>query len=145
MADEEQQIAQGIAQAFETMSERLSRELERAFAHSIRWPNWSCKRRNSNSRSCPSLASRRRQWKRSPASSRRCEATKSTATTNCYNQHAAAIEQLLQSQMKFAQHADGHAAQYDQLFTALSNRLDAVEKEAFGPNYRPQPSTPPIN
>ena len=27
----------------------------------------------------------------------------------------------------------------------VSNRLDAVEKEAFGPNYNYQPSTPPLN
>jgi hypothetical protein len=31
MTDDEQRIAQGIARAFETMSDRLSRELERAF------------------------------------------------------------------------------------------------------------------
>ncbi len=33
--------------------------------------------------------------------------------------------------MKIAQFTDGLATQYAQLFKALSNRLDAVEKEAF--------------
>jgi hypothetical protein len=31
------------------------------------------------------------------------------------------------------------------LFNALSNRLDAIEKEAFGPNYNREPSTPSLN
>jgi hypothetical protein len=52
-----------------------------------------------------------------------------------HNEHAAAIEQLLRGQMKIAQFTDGLATQYEQLFKALSNRLDVVEKEAFGPNY----------
>jgi hypothetical protein len=52
-----------------------------------------------------------------------------------HNEHATAIEQLLQGQMKIAQFTDGLATQYGQLFKALSNRLDAVEREAFGPNY----------
>ena len=47
--------------------------------------------------------------------------------------------------MKIAQFTDGLATQYGQLFKALSNCLDAVEKEAFGPNYNYQPSTPPLN
>jgi hypothetical protein len=47
--------------------------------------------------------------------------------------------------MKIAQFADSLAAQYGQLFKAVSNRLDAVEKEAFGPDYNQQPSTPPRN
>ena len=50
-----------------------------------------------------------------------------------HNEHATAIEQLSQGQMKIAQSTDGLATQYGQLFKALSNRLDAVEKEAFGP------------
>jgi hypothetical protein len=61
------------------------------------------------------------------------------------NEHATAIEHLLQGQMKIAQFTDGLATQHGQLFKALSNRLDAVEKEAFGPNYNHQPSTPPLN
>jgi hypothetical protein len=62
-----------------------------------------------------------------------------------HNEYARTIEQLSQAQMKIAQFIDGLATQYGQLFKALSNRLDAVEKEAFGPNYNHQPSTPPLN
>jgi hypothetical protein len=62
-----------------------------------------------------------------------------------HNEHTTAIEQLSQGQMKIAQFTDGLATQYGQLFKALSNRLDAVEKEAFGPNYDHQTSTPPLN
>ena len=51
------------------------------------------------------------------------------------NEHAAAIEQLLQGQMKIAQFTHGLTTQHGQLFKALSNPLDAVEKEAFGPNH----------
>ena len=61
------------------------------------------------------------------------------------NEHATAIAQLWQGQMKIAQFTDGLATQYAHLFKALSNCLDAVEKEAFGPNYNQQPSTPPLN
>ena len=67
-----------------------------------------------------------------------------------HNEHATAVEQLSQGQMKIsqgqmkiAQFTDGLATQCGQLFKALSNRLDAVEKEAFGPNYNLQPLTPP--
>jgi hypothetical protein len=62
-----------------------------------------------------------------------------------HNEHTAAIEQLSQGQMKIAHFTHGLATQYGELFNALSNRLDAVEKEAFGPNYNHQPSTPPLN
>ena len=61
------------------------------------------------------------------------------------DQHATAIEQLLQGQMKIAQFTEGLATQYAQLFKALSNRLDEVEWEAFGPNFNQPPSTPPLN
>jgi hypothetical protein len=61
------------------------------------------------------------------------------------NEHAAAIEQLSQGQMKIAQFAVSLATQYGHFFKALSHRLDAVEKEAFGPDYNQQPSTPPLN
>ena len=47
--------------------------------------------------------------------------------------------------MKIAQFIDGLATQYGRLFNALSNCLDAIEKEAFGPNYNQEPSTPPLN
>ena len=62
-----------------------------------------------------------------------------------HNKHATAIEQLSQGQMKIAQFTNGLATEYAQLFKGLSKRLDAVEKEAFGPNYNQQPSTPPLN
>jgi hypothetical protein len=62
-----------------------------------------------------------------------------------HNEHATAIEQLSQGQVKIAQFTIGLATQYAQLFKALSNRLDAVEKEAFGPNYKQQPSMAPLN
>ena len=62
-----------------------------------------------------------------------------------HNEHATAIEQLSQGQMKITQFTDGLARPYGQLFKALSNRLDAVEKEAFGPNYNQPPPTPPLN
>jgi hypothetical protein len=44
-----------------------------------------------------------------------------------------------------AQFTDGLATQYGQLFKAHSNRLDAVEKGAFGPNYNQPPSMPSLN
>jgi len=62
-----------------------------------------------------------------------------------HNEHATAIEQLSQGQIKIAQFTDDLATQYGHLFEALSNRLDAVEKEAFGPNYNQPPSMPPLN
>jgi hypothetical protein len=62
-----------------------------------------------------------------------------------HNEHTDAIEQLLQGQKKIAQFSCGLATQYGQLFKALSNRLDAVEKEAFGASYDSPPSTPPLN
>jgi hypothetical protein len=45
--------------------------------------------------------------------------------------------------MKIAQFIDGLATEYGQLLKALSKRLDAIEKEALGPNYNREPSTPP--
>ncbi len=48
------------------------------------------------------------------------------------NEHATAIEQVSQGQLKIAQFTDSLATQYWQLFKALSSRLDVVEKEAFG-------------
>ena len=62
-----------------------------------------------------------------------------------HNEYARAIEELLQGQMKIAQFTEGLATQYGRLFKALSSRLDAVEKEAFGPSYNQEPSTPPLN
>jgi hypothetical protein len=48
------------------------------------------------------------------------------------NEHAAAIEQLLQGQMKIAQFTYGLTTQHGQLFKALSNRLDAVGQDFVG-------------
>src|SRR5271166_2364645 len=70
--------------------------------------------------------------KRSRTSLRRCGTTTSSATTNT-------------PALKIAQFTDGLATQYGQLFKALSNRLDAVEREAFGPNYSQEQSTPHLN
>jgi hypothetical protein len=46
-----------------------------------------------------------------------------------HNEHATAVEQLSQGQMKIAQFTNGLTTQYGQLFKALSNRLDAVQQE----------------
>lgn len=135
--DEQQQIAQAIARAFETLSERLSKELEDALNQTARVMEWAQKQQYEmmsilgKQASMEALAD--------------LVAKVRNDDVERHNQHATAIEQVLQSQMKIAQYADGLAAQYDQLFMALSNCLDAVEKEAFGPNYRPQPSTSPLN
>src|SRR5271157_1414902 len=59
-----------------------------------------------------------------------------------HDEHATAIEQLFQGQVKIAQFTDGLATQYGQLIKTLSNCIDAVEKEAFDPNYSQEPSTP---
>ena len=50
-----------------------------------------------------------------------------------------------QVRIKAFERPPGPNTQCAQLFGALSNRLDAVEKAAFGPNYNQQPSTPPLN
>jgi hypothetical protein len=47
--------------------------------------------------------------------------------------------------MKIAQFADGLATQYGRLFKALSDRLDAVEMDAFGSSYNREASTTPLN
>jgi hypothetical protein len=58
MTDDEQQIAQAIARAFETLSERLSKELEDAFNQMAQLMGG---RRNSNTKSWPTLVSKRSQ------------------------------------------------------------------------------------
>ena len=138
MTDDEQKIAEAIAQAFEAFSERFSRELADAFnqmAQMIGRPQ-------------------KQQYEIFALIGKQAEAIKALADlvakmrdddVERHNEHAGAIEQLLQGQTKIAQFTDGLATQYGQLFKALSNCLDAVEKEAFGPNYNDQPSTPPLN
>ena len=138
MTDDEQQITQAIARAFETLSERLSKELEVAFNQIAQ------------------LVGRAQiqQFEIMPLFGKQAAAMEALADfvakvrdddVERRKEHAAAIEQLLQGQTKIAEFTDGLATQYGQLFQALSNRLDAVEKEAFGPNYNQQPWTPPLN
>jgi hypothetical protein len=135
MTDDEQKIAEAnIARALETLSERLSRELSEAFnqmAHQIGLVQ-------------------RQQLEIIDLVARQAEAISARANVRDedaerHNEYARAIEQLLQDQMKIAQFTDGLATQYGRLFKALSSRLDAVGKEAFGPSYNQEPSTPPLN
>jgi hypothetical protein len=138
MTDDEQQNAQAIARAFETLSERLSKELQDALnqmAHLIG-------------------RAQKQQYEIMSLFGKQTAAMEALADlvakvrhddVERHNEHATAIEQLSQGQMKIAQFTGGLATQYGQLFKALSNRLDAVEKEAFGPNYNQLPSTPPLN
>ncbi len=138
MIDDEQQIAQAIARAFETLSERLSKELEDAFNQMAQLMG----------------RAQGQQYEIMAIFGKQAAAMEALADlvakvrnddVERYNEHAIAIEQLSQGQMKIAQFTGGLATQYAQLFKGLSNRLDAVEKEAFGPNYDQQPSTPPLN
>ena len=138
MTDDEQQIAQAITRAFETLSDRLSKELEDAFNQMAQLVG----RAQKQQYEIMSLFGKQ-------AAAMEALADLVTKVRNDdvdrHDEHAAAIEQLLQGQIKIAQFTDGLATQYGQLFQALSIRLDAVEKEAFGPNYNQQPSTPPLN
>jgi hypothetical protein len=138
MTDDEQQIAQAIARAFEILSERLSKELGDAL----------------NQMAYLVERAQKQQYEILAIVGKQAAAMEALADfvarlrsddVDRHNQHATAIEQLLQGQTKMVQFADGLAAQYGHRFRALSNRLDAVEKEAFGPNYNQQPSTPPLN
>ncbi len=138
MTDDEQQIAEAIARAFETLSERLSKELEDAFNQMAQLIG----------------RAQKQQFEIMALFGKQAAAMKALANlvakvrdddVERRNDHAAAIQQLLQGQMKIAQITDSLATQYGQLFKALSNRLDAVEKEASGPDYNQQPSTPPLN
>jgi predicted phage tail protein len=134
MTDDEQQVAR----AFKTLSERLSKEIEDALnqmAHLVE-------------------RAQKQQYEIMSISGKHAATMEALAgfvakirndNVDRHNEHAAAIERLLQGQMKIAQFTDGLATQYGQLFKTLSSRLDAVEKEAFGPNYNQQPSTPPLN
>ena len=138
MTDEEQKIAEAIASAFETLSKRLSRELEDAFNQMAQLIG----------------RTQKQQYEIMALVGKQAEAIEALADlvakvrdddVERHNEHASAIEQLLQGQMKIAQFTDGLGTQYGQLFKGLSSRLDAVEKEAFGPNYNQLPSTPPLN
>jgi hypothetical protein len=54
-----------------------------------------------------------------------------------HNEHATAIEQLSRGQMKTAHFTDGLATQYGQLFKALLNRLDVVQKGGVRSELQP--------
>jgi methyl-accepting chemotaxis protein len=137
MTDDEQ-ILEAIAQAFGTLSERLSKELEDAFNQMAQLMG----------------RAQKQQYEIVALFGRQAAAMKALADLLAKvrnddierrNERATAIKQLSRGQMKIAQFADSLATQYGQLFKAVSNRLDAVEKEAFGPDYNQQPSTPPLN
>jgi len=135
MTDNEHVITQAIARALETLSERLSKELEGALNQMAQLMG----------------RAQKQQYEIMSLFGKQAAAMEALADlvakvrnddVERHNDHATAIEQLSQGQMKIAQFTDGLATQYGQLFAALSNRLDAVEKEAFGPNYNQPPSTP---
>ena len=137
MTDNEQVIAQAIARAFETLSDRLSKELEDALSQMAQLIG----------------RAQKQQYEIMSLFGKQAAAMEALADlvakvrnddVERHNEHATAVEQLSQGQMKIAQFADSLATQYGQFFKPLSNRLDAVEKEAFGPDYN-QPSTPPLN
>ena len=138
MTNDERQIAQAIARAFETLSERLSKELEGAFNQMAQLMGRTQKQQYEIMALVGKQAVAMNAFADLVAKVRDGDVER-------HNEHAAAIEQLLQGQVKIAQFADGLATQYGQHIKALSNRLDALEKEAFGPNYNQQPSTPPLN
>ena len=138
MTDDEQQIAQAIARAFETLSQRLSKEFEAALNQMAQLVERAQKPQYEVMSILGEEAAAMEALADFVAKVRNDDVDR-------HNEHATAIEQLLQGQMKIAQFTDGLATQYGQLFKALSNRLDAVEKEAFGPNYNQQPSMPPLN
>jgi uncharacterized protein YPO0396 len=136
--DNEQVIAQAIARAFEPLSERLSKELQDALNQMAQL----IERAQKQQYEIISLFG-----KQAAAIEALVDLVAKVRNNDVerHSDHAAGIEQLLRAQMKIAQFTDGLATQYGQLFKALSNRLDAVEKEAFGPNYNQPPSTPPLN
>ena len=134
MTDDEQKIADAVARAFETLSERLSRELSEAFNQMAQQIG----RVQKQQLEIVDLVGRQ-------AAATSAREKSRDGDIERHNEYARAIEQLSQAQMKIAQFIDGFATQYGRLFNALSNRLDAIEKEAFGPNYNQEPSTPPLN
>ena len=133
MTDDQQKIAEAdLARVLEALSERISRGLSDAFnqmAHQIG-------RLQQQQLEIIDLVARQAEAISGGAKVRDDDIER-------HNEYARAIEQLLQGQMKIAQFTDGLATQYGCLFKALSSRLDAVEKEAFGPSYNQEPSTPP--
>ena len=134
MTDDEQKIAEAAARALETLSERLSRELSDAF----------------NQMAQQIGRVQKQQLEIVDLVGRQAEAISAgekirDGDGERHSEYARAIEQLSQAQIKIAQFIDGLATHYGQLFKALSHRLDAIERETFGPNYNQEPSTPPLN
>jgi hypothetical protein len=126
MTDDEQQIAQAIARAFETLSERLSKELEDAFNQIAQLMGRAQKQQ------CEIMALF---GKQAGAMKALADLVAKVGGDDIErrNEHATAIEQLSQGQMKIAQFADSLATQYGQFLKTLSNRL-----------YN-QPSPTPLN
>ena len=138
MTDSEQVIAEAIARAFETLSDRLSKELEDALNQMAQLMERAQKQQYEIMSLFGKQAAAMEALADLVAKVRRDDVER-------HNEHAAAIEQLSRGQMKIAQFTDGLATEHAQLFKALSNRLDAVEREAFGPNFNQQPSSPALN
>ena len=138
MTDNEQVIAQAIARAFETLSDKLSKELEDAFNQMAQLVGRAEKQQYEIMFLFGKQAAAMEALADLVAKVRNDDVER-------HNEHATAIDELLRGQMKIAHFTHGLGTQYGQLFNALSKRLDAVEKEAFGPNYNQQPSTPPLN
>jgi hypothetical protein len=138
MTDDEQQATQAIARAFETLAGRLSQEFEEAFNQMAQLIGRVQKQQYEIMCLFGEQAAAIEALADLVAKARNDDVER-------HNEHATAIERLSQGQMKIAQFTDGLATQYGQLFKALSNRLDAVEKETFGPSYNEQPLTPPLH
>ena len=138
MTNDEQRIVEAIVRAFETLSDRLSKEIEDALIQMAQLVG----RAEKQQFEIMSLFGKQAAAMEALAN---LVAKVRNDDVERHNEHTSAIEQLSQGQMKIAQFTDGLATQYGRLFKALSSRLDAVEKEAFGPSYNPEPSTPPLN
>jgi hypothetical protein len=127
--DEQQQIAQAIARAFETLSEGLSKELEDALNQTARVMERAQKQQYEMMSVLGKQAAAMEALADLVAKVRNDDVERD-------NQHATAIEQLSQGQMKIARFTDGLATQYAQLFKALSKRLDAVESPVLPPSIK---------
>ncbi len=136
MTDDEQQIAQAIAQAFETLSERLSKELEDAL----------------NQMAPLMERAQKQQYEIMSIFGKQAAAMEALADfvakarnddVNRHNGHRHRAAVAGPDEDREIYRRPCHTTR--STLKALSNRLDAVEKEAFGPNYNQQPSTPPLN
>src|SRR5208337_4500233 len=109
MTDDEQQIAQAIARAFETLSQRLSKEFEAALNQMAQLVERAQKPQYEVMSILGEEAAAMEALADFVAKVRNDDVDR-------HNGHATAIEQLLQGQMKIAQFTDGLATQYGQLF-----------------------------